>query len=391
MEDPEDTWEAINTAVESALTPFRAAVSKPARRAYIGTILFAFTNLVLLGAAIAAYCLFYLNYIPQIGLERVVHLQFNGDGSVHGTASLSSALVSFQPYDVSVSVHLPRTPSNVATGNFMLDLSLSSPTYGNALTVSSDVLARSERPAILTYTSPMVDTANRLAQLPWYLLGWRHEAETLEVSMMEGVSFQRGWKNVPGSLRLEIRSEERMQFYNAKVKFVARFSGLRHRIISLLLFTTIFWGVEVMFTSIAWLVLSSYLKTTSQETQSIKADGDSENSTVKKEEESDAAFTESLSDTSRSFPTNSRQPPLRYNPPRVKDEDEDEQEEIERTTALQPLTGEADDEEDDDILDLGASRDRRSDSGLGTSMDESAARREGVQRRRTRVFGGSGS
>ncbi len=74
----------------------------------------------------------------------------------------------------------------------------------------------------------MVDTANRLAQLPWYLLGWRHEAETLEVSMMEGVSFQRGWKNVPGSLRLEIRSKERMQFYHAKVRFVARFSGLRY-------------------------------------------------------------------------------------------------------------------------------------------------------------------
>lgn len=63
-------------AQESAFTPFRAAVSKPARRAYIGTILFAITNLILLGAAVAAYSLFYLNYIPQIGLDRVIHLQF---------------------------------------------------------------------------------------------------------------------------------------------------------------------------------------------------------------------------------------------------------------------------------------------------------------------------
>ncbi|KAI9724421.1 MAG: hypothetical protein M1812_000489 [Candelaria pacifica] len=394
-EDSEETWVAINAAVDSALTPLRAAVSKPARRAYLSTILFAITNLILLGAAVAAYSLFYLNYIPQIGLERVVHLQFSADGPIYGTAPLSSALVSLQSYDVSISVHLPRTPSNLGTGNFMLDLSLSSPPSGNSLSVSTEVLARSERPAILTYTSPMVDTANRLAQLPWYLLGWRHEAEILEVKMMEGISFQRGWKNVPGSLRLEIRSKERMQFYSAKVRFIARFSGLRwimynHRIISLLVFTTIFWSVEVTFTSVAWLVLSSYLKSTTPKSDSIKADGDSETSTIKKEEESDVAFTEGLSDTTRSFPTYSRQPPLRYNPPRVKTEDEDEQEEIERTTAIEPLIGEADDEEDDDILDLGASRDRRSDSGLGTSMDDSAARREGVQRRRTRLFGGRG-
>ncbi len=162
-----------------------------------------------------------------------------------------------------------------------------------------------------------------------------------------------------------------------------------HRIISLLVFTTIFWGVEITFTSVAWLVLSSYFKTTTPTSESIKADRDSEASIIKKEEESDAAFTEDLSDTSRSFPTYSRQPPLRYDSPKVKTEDEDEQEEIERTTNIQPLIAEADDE-DDDILDLGASRDRRSDSGLGTSMDESAARRESVQRRRRNLFGGGG-
>ena len=110
----------------------------------------------------------------------------------------------------------------------MLELSLLSPS--NSLSSSKpgpEVLAQSLRPAILTYASPIVDTASKVSQLPWYLLGWRKEAERLEVSMMEGVKFARGWRNVPGSLKLEIHSTEPMQIYDATVNFVARFSGLR--------------------------------------------------------------------------------------------------------------------------------------------------------------------
>jgi hypothetical protein len=51
-------------------------VSKPAQRAYVGTVLFFLAGLVLFGLAVVAYALFYYNFIPQIGVERVVHLQF---------------------------------------------------------------------------------------------------------------------------------------------------------------------------------------------------------------------------------------------------------------------------------------------------------------------------
>ena len=59
-----------------ALSPFRAAVSKPARRAYISTALFFGSSVVLLGLAVVAYVLFYVNYVPNVGFERIVHLQF---------------------------------------------------------------------------------------------------------------------------------------------------------------------------------------------------------------------------------------------------------------------------------------------------------------------------
>lgn len=160
-------------------------------------------------------------------LRKVLIITSNGNPQ--GVVALGTRLVSLQAYDIMVHLNLPRTPSNIAAGNFMLELSLLSASSNSPLSTDpgSEVLAQSLRPAILTYASPIVDTASKVSQLPWYLLGWRKEAEKLEVSMMEGVKFARGWRNVPGSLRLEIQSTEPMQIYDATVKFVARFSGLR--------------------------------------------------------------------------------------------------------------------------------------------------------------------
>ena len=54
-------------------------VSKTAWRAYLRTVLFVTTSLILLGIAAVAYWAFYYNFVPQIGLEREVHLQFGYD------------------------------------------------------------------------------------------------------------------------------------------------------------------------------------------------------------------------------------------------------------------------------------------------------------------------
>jgi hypothetical protein len=34
------------------------------------------TSAILLGFAVFAYILFYFNYVPQIGIERIIHLQY---------------------------------------------------------------------------------------------------------------------------------------------------------------------------------------------------------------------------------------------------------------------------------------------------------------------------
>jgi hypothetical protein len=111
----------------------------------------------------------------------------------------------------------------------MLDLALFSQAAGTASGNSSThLLASSRRPAILTYASQIVDTAHRVSRMLFYVLGWSREAEKLNINMMERIEFGKGWKNMPGSLRLEIQSQERMQVYTAYVRFDARFTGLRY-------------------------------------------------------------------------------------------------------------------------------------------------------------------
>ena len=125
---------------------------------------------------------------------------------------------------------MPRTPSNLDVGNFMIDLALYSQQGSSVLPVSSNSLSpisQSRRPASLTYTSPLVDLAHRMARLPLYVVGWRREAEKLEIPMMEKVEFARGSRNLPQSLRLEIQSDSKMHIYSARVEFRARFTGLR--------------------------------------------------------------------------------------------------------------------------------------------------------------------
>ncbi|KAL8726707.1 MAG: hypothetical protein Q9166_006575 [cf. Caloplaca sp. 2 TL-2023] len=396
MEIIEQGKAAAGKAWETALVPFHAAISKPAQKAYLRTFLFTTTSLFLFGLSTIAYALFYYNFVPQVSVERTIHLQF-GDGHPYGKARLDSSLTALQPYDVSLLLHLPRTPNNQAAGNFMLDLSLLSPAKVSSTaekllpdSALASRLAHSRRPAILTYASPIIDTASTLTGLPWYVLGWKTESEVLEVSMFEGLEFPKGWTNVPQEVRLVVEADEKMQFYEVGVRIIAKFGGLRwimyqNRIVSYVIFTSMFWSSSMISALVAWLVLSSYLSS-----DSIVKKKESNFPKVKSEpSESDnyeASLTEGLSDTSRTFPMLGRHMPLRFTGreeggPRGSDERVKQENEFIQSTGVQPLTAEADDE-DEDIETFGFR-----DSGIGTSLDE--GQRARVQRRKKNsVFAG---
>lgn len=72
------------------MKPVRMATSKPARQTYLNTILFMIASGILLCLAAVAYVLFYLNYVPQIGIEKVIHLQY---GYVAASPSLRQPML----------------------------------------------------------------------------------------------------------------------------------------------------------------------------------------------------------------------------------------------------------------------------------------------------------
>lgn len=278
---------------------------------------------------------------------------------------------------------MPRTPDNRHAGNFMLDATMYAAgtiidplkeSVAPGMTEEDNRLSRSRRPAIVQYRSLPVEYILRLLELPWYVLGLRSESETLTVSMWENLEFARGWRNVPSTMRLDIQSTRDMQIYSAKALFKARFTGLRwlmynHRLTSAAIFITSFWVTELLFTGLAWAAFSFYMQAPTEE---IKAERQtSEPPRIKREYEEPE-----LSDTERQFPTVSKQTPLRYESPRIKQEGDDDAVVVPEP----PNKGlEADDEDEDEDADVFL------DSGLGTSMESSVARRESLRRRRGRA------
>ncbi|GKZ28814.1 hypothetical protein AbraIFM66950_000611 [Aspergillus brasiliensis] len=381
----------------------RPLVSKRAQKIYLGAFLFFCTAIAMIVTSTVAYGVFYYRFIPQAGLERIVHLQF-GEGPPWGIASLGSDLVPSLPYDVKVELELPRTPSNLAAGNFMLDLALlSRPSTSAAYDTNTSVttLSHSRRPAILTYTSPLVDTASKISFMPFYVLGWHHEAEKLQVPMMERVQFARGWRNIPESLRLELHSSEVMQVYKAKVMFRARFTGLRYvpdipippqtvdeadskvswvmynwRLTSFVVFGFMFWSVSMASTGVAWVVLASLFSSRGDTSGPIvKKEDRSATPIIKKEEEEEAEeplFHLPIAESSKAAEKR-----------RAEEPEEAENEEDDEDTG-----GYADETDEDNYLYEEDAEDGRGEgplevSGTGTARESAHAR--GVQRRRRHI------
>lgn len=137
-------------------------------------------------------------------------------------------LVSGQPYNVNVNLHMPRTQNNADAGNFMIEVKLMAPPNTLLGTDTPDVLATERRPSILPFYSRPVDLASKTVKLPLFLLGWRHEEERISVPLLEGVEFAGGWRGLPVTARIELQSSNPLQVYSMSVDFRTRLRGLRY-------------------------------------------------------------------------------------------------------------------------------------------------------------------
>jgi seipin len=438
---------------DTLLFPLRVATSPTLLRAYLRTVLVVITSTVLLAFAVVAYTSFYYAYIPIRGISVPVYLQFDhGPGSPYlgtrannvfgssagkwpyGIASVSG-LVGLQKYDVVVSMVVPRSRHNLNAGNWMVGLDMRGPvadtggvksllgwdddwnvedhSQGGHSGSTADktspgssagmlgkpaVLAKSRRPAILTYRSWVVEHAYRSLRFPLYLVGWHTESETIEVSMMEDVEFDKGAHNVPSSLRLELRSRQPLEVYRVAVRFSAKLEGLRwlmyqYRLSSLMAFTTLFWGVEMGVVLLTWAVFTMLFGSSTRAEEEEEGQDMQLNTKIKIERDNNIKLekTESvpdtpLSDTSRTFPTLHSQQPLHYSSPSSPKEEERQSPALEDIPMREDA--EADDEDDDFVLEepLSRSMERESmftDSGIGTSFEGERERERSVQRRKS--------
>ena len=78
-----------NLLKDTLLEPLRVLVSRNALTAYLSTFMFFATAICMIFVSALAYGVFYYNFIPRVGLERIVHLQF---GLVPTGKSLPSEL-----------------------------------------------------------------------------------------------------------------------------------------------------------------------------------------------------------------------------------------------------------------------------------------------------------
>jgi seipin len=245
-----------------------------------------------------------------------------------------------------------------------------------------DVIYSTRRPALLRYSSRLISLSERLVGLPLYILGLRMESEVLVVNMAENLTFEKGkGKGVPGYAMVEVQAGQSIQIYSGELSIRARFGGLRwwmwnHRFLSAVVGVAVFWGASCFAAISSWIFLRVVFAPASSPAEENIKEGEGKEETsgqgVKEEEERGTNEDPDLSDTPRTFPTYGRQTPLRFEP-RVKSEpavksEEEEEEEVLMGTRIQPLRGEADDEEEDDGGYGG--RDRDADSGLGTSYSE---------------------
>lgn len=224
-------------------------------------------------------------------------------------------------------------------------------------------------------------------------MGWKSESEVLSVRMFEGVEFAKGWTNVPQGVSVVVEADEKMQFYGVGVRIVAKLGGLRwalyhHRVLSFVFFTAAFWCSSMVSMALAWFAVSTHLGSSS----TVKTETETNGTVVKRERSDSEAFDptsmEDLSDTSRTFPTLGRQMPLHFtgrNDFKREEEIKREEDEIMRSTEVQPLAAEADDEDDDMSQETIGFR----DSGIGTGLDDE--RLASVQRRRKALMNGRGS
>ncbi|KAM0271102.1 hypothetical protein ACHAQH_009224 [Verticillium albo-atrum] len=363
-------WEAE----ESLDRAYRAATSKGAQRAAINLSLLLGGCIPLLFIATISTTLFYRSYMPDQVTASPVYLQYGSGLNPFGFATFENTnLKTQQAYDINVVLKMPRSPPNLERGNFMIVVYLLN---GDIASVSStepqrnaegrvqfderSIMFESRRSALVPYRDPWVNVASRFVFLLYHLILPESQVMTLSVPMARKILLASQQSGMPTAAYLEIQAGQGLQTYETSIVMTAQLHGLRwamyhYRLPTFIAATVLFWAAEVAFMMVAWLAWGSSMADSLSPSPHPEVKADGARVTVKTEE---GEFDE-FSDVPRTFPTSSKQPPLKYEPHGS-----------ERSLGVKSLHHttteiEADDEAEEDMREGW-----RGDSGIGTSYSE---------------------
>lgn len=290
------------------------------------------TALTLLFPAAGLYIVFYNKYMPAQVTTVPVHLQYGYGPNPFGIAPIEppKRVYKHLSYDITVSLTLPRSPSNLNRGNFMLALHLLTPTNPSATKKTNPaqqlpyvtfsppppsenpsasslavhyqptridmptflskhhILYTVTRPALVPYFDPLTSLASRLFFLFYHVL-FPDTSSTvrLDVPMAEHLPLSFPWPPdnpdakapEPTTLLLEVQAGQGLQVYQASVTFTARLRGLRWFMFrwwrtAFVLGTGLIWALEVLSLCIpfgyAWALVGDDVKGDKEEQEASK-------------------------------------------------------------------------------------------------------------------------
>ncbi|KAI9140945.1 putative adipose-regulatory protein-domain-containing protein [Paraphysoderma sedebokerense] len=161
--------------------------SAKTQRFLLKSIIFAFLFFLLFAIAVTTYAVFYWLYVPEIVHKRDIYMQYSRDPNVIPTGHLlltpdpyGYLLAPNQPYDISLTLHVPLSSSNMELKNFMVTAAL--------LTSQNETLYFASRPATLVYQSPLARYMQTVFYAVPLILGYSNvESQTFQVPLVENV------------------------------------------------------------------------------------------------------------------------------------------------------------------------------------------------------------
>ncbi|XP_038620641.1 seipin [Tachyglossus aculeatus] len=233
-----------------------------ARRFLLQAGMLACTVLLLLWVSTFLYGSFYYSYMPTVSHLSPVHVGYRSDCDSPGprlcsfpTANVSlvksgrdRALMSGQPYRISLELELPESPVNQELGMFMVTIA--------CYTRGGRVISSSARSAMLHYRSALLRYLDTLVFSSLLLTGFAEQKQVLEVELYADYR-EDSYAPTTGAV-IQIQSN-RIQLYGAQLRIHAHFTGLRYLLYNFPV-TSAFVGIASNFTFLSVIVLFSYLQ-----------------------------------------------------------------------------------------------------------------------------------